>query len=267
MVRHAVKGMMIPRPRPALVRPSAGTAAMLRGMVGVEGYRWTGRAGAPVAAVLCLLLPALPAGAGPGSPAVGRIERAGRPDICTGALIAPDLVLTAAHCMYRPGGGVVAPEDVTFRAGPDGPEAPPPRRGRRVTLHPDYAGRPAGWPRYEVDLALVEIEPGEGPAPLVPGFAPLPGAAVTLVSYRNGRGEAAVVAPGCPIRAREGAVLAIGCEVSGGASGGAAIMAAEAGQEIVATIVARATGTEGEPLAFALALDTVLPQLLAAAGD
>ncbi len=57
-------------------------------------------------------------------------EAVGRVDIedggfCTGTLIAPDLVLTAAHCVIEPGGIPVAAARITFSCRPGG------RRGHR----------------------------------------------------------------------------------------------------------------------------------------
>ena len=73
-------------------------------------------------------------------------EAVGRVDIkdggfCTGTLIAPDLVLTAAHCVILPGGTPVDAARITFRAGlADGVaivEAPV----ARTVAHAGYTGQ------------------------------------------------------------------------------------------------------------------------------
>lgn len=47
--------------------------------------------------------------------AVGRVDTGS--GSCTGTLIGPDTVLTAAHCLYSEDGAALAPGDVTFRPG------------------------------------------------------------------------------------------------------------------------------------------------------
>ncbi|WP_066919944.1 trypsin-like serine protease, partial [Methylobacterium sp. CCH5-D2] len=81
-------------------------------------------------------------------------------EICSGTLIAPDLVLTAAHCvMHRAGYSVVA-VDRAFRQ-------------RRVavaaaTMHPEFVPGTTPEEQPGVDLALVKLA-----QPLGPDYAPL----------------------------------------------------------------------------------------------
>ena len=71
--------------------------------------------------------------------AVGRIDF-GRSAFCSGTLIAPDLVLTAAHCLYRPGSDRLWPTDsIRFHAGlRDGDaeklQGPTAREAGRITI-------------------------------------------------------------------------------------------------------------------------------------
>lgn len=239
---YAASGADLARGRGILNRHSRIPSGAWRGVVLVFALL----AGAPLAAA--------------DWPAVGRLEVAGRTDFCTGTVIAPDLVVTAAHCLFRRGGGVVGPEEVSFRPGLGGPKAEL-RQARRVMLHPDYMHLPRGPERFAADLALVGLTaPVE--AAFAMGFAPRAGDAVTLVFYRNDHGEAVMEQHGCPVLRRNGALLIIACEVGGGASGGAVLIHDADGEAAVATIVAR-SAVDGAGLAHAVIWDTALPALRA----
>lgn len=192
-----------------------------------------------------------------GWPAVGRLDVAGRPDFCSAVLIAPDLVLTAAHCLHRHAGGPVVPADLTFRAGGEG--LPAAGHGRALMMHPAYAAQPPGLARYAVDLALVRLEAPLEIAPLPLGRAEV-GDRAALVSYRNGRGEEAVHQPDCPVLQATEGLLALGCAVSGGASGGAVL----AGGSLAGLLVARSSSATQGAFALAVRVEEGLPALGAA---
>jgi hypothetical protein len=90
---------------------------------------------------------------------VVRVESS-RGELCSGAVIGPDLVLTAAHCVIERTGYRVVVVDRGFR----------PRTVRAIAaaLHPAFV--PGTTPRTQpgVDLAILKLE-----RPLGPEFAPL----------------------------------------------------------------------------------------------
>ncbi|MCJ2090835.1 trypsin-like serine protease [Methylobacterium sp. E-005] len=81
-------------------------------------------------------------------------------EICSGTLIAPDLVLSAAHCVMRPAGYSVIGVDRAFRQ----------RRAQVIatTMHPDFVPGTTPEEQPGVDLALLKLE-----RPLGPDFMPL----------------------------------------------------------------------------------------------
>jgi protease YdgD len=91
--------------------------------------------------------------------AIGRINLEGRGH-CTGTLVAPDLVLTAAHCLWNaPDGRWGIPLETHFVAGYDRGTYAAHSRGRAFILDPNYDPKR----RLEVfgmarDWALVELE-------------------------------------------------------------------------------------------------------------
>jgi hypothetical protein len=102
---------------------------------------------------------------------VVRVEST-RGELCSGVLIAPDLVLTAAHCMTDRAAYRVTVVDRGFRQRT--------LRVAAVAMHPEFV--PGTTPRTQpgIDLAMLKLE-----APLGADFTPLPPARAGSV----GRGE------------------------------------------------------------------------------
>lgn len=171
---------------------------------------------------------------------------------CTGTLIAPDMVLTAAHCVAS---RVDAPQNlfITFGWSADGP---PLWRGTasRILVYPDYQRDVFDLETLHLDAALVLL-PRPVPAELV---TPVPLAVGQPAdSYENYGYLARAVtilrgSEGCNIAPlTDGLLWGFDCEVVSGFSGGPLIARTEEGPVVVAVAVAHAQGASTGIRSFA----------------
>ncbi|WP_225030233.1 trypsin-like serine peptidase [Xinfangfangia pollutisoli] len=191
----------------------------------------------------------------------------GKRGFCTGALIAPDRVLTAAHCLYDKETGARTPDSlITFQAGWRDGRAEAYRGIRRSAIDPDYVYTGADeMERVAHDVAVLELDqPILLPqlAPFGTDMRPGTGDAVSVVSYAQGREETPSIEQGCAVLAARASAMILSCDIDFGSSG-APVFTVQDGVARVVSVISAKAEYDGRKVALAVPLDHPLAVALA----
>ncbi|WP_028913912.1 trypsin-like serine peptidase [Pseudorhodobacter ferrugineus] len=198
--------------------------------------------------------------------AVGRLNM-GKRSFCTGALIAPNLVLTAAHCLFDAKTGVrINPDEIEFLAGWRNGRAAAYRGIKHAIAHPEYVyGGGDKLTRVSFDLALLELDQPIRMVSIPPfetDLTPLKGDEVGVVSYAKDRSEAPSLQEVCHVLNQEEKLLVLSCNVDFGSSG-APIFSIRDGVARVVSVVSSKADYGGAEVALGTSLQGPLVALRA----
>ena len=163
---------------------------------------------------------------------------------CSGTLIAPDLVLTAGHCVPRnPDVSARELAKITFAAGWGNDEATAIRQAVVVYRHPEQPPGQVSLRTIFADVALVRLaRPVTNVAPMPLGPRPAALSDLIIAGYPNHTNQALTLIDACGHFTPRDRLLFLTCPVIGGNSAGHVLDGPLEAPHVVAVISSRGTG-------------------------
>lgn len=195
---------------------------------------------------------------------VGRLDAKGS-GFCTATLIAPDLVLTAAHCVYDTRNAqLLKPETLTFKAGLRNGETAAARGISQIEAHPGYNPRTGLLvENIRHDVALLRLEapiPTTELDPFVLHSSVVASGPVSVVSYGRRRESLPSRQDVCQVETTQDDVMFMDCDVTFGSSG-SPVFSHRNGRGQIVSVISGMANINGRKVALGMTLPGVVAQL------